>query len=304
MAPRSPGPTTADDDAIDVDAEVEALYVDELDGFTAARDTLAKRLRAAGRKDEAAAVKSLRRPTVAAWAVNRVARDHADDIRRLRDVGAELRRAQAQALRRRHGDDTADRLRSLGATRRKLIAELADAASAVISAARDGAGAGADAHRGDIVATFEAVAADDEAAAEVAAGRLARPLEPPVGFGAPAGDDDAEILVLDDDGPRRSTSKGRPTAGSTSAGGTTGRGTKRNADQGGAVHVLDAAEVRKARARAAKAREAVEAAEHEVARLESALTVARQELSRAREASARADAAAGSADATAKRSGS
>jgi hypothetical protein len=302
MAPRSSGSSTVDGDspAIDVDVEVDALYLDDPDGFTAARDALAKRLRAAGRKDEAAAVKGLRRPTVAAWAVNRVARDRADDLGRLRDIGAELRRVQAQALRRRDGDgdDTADRLRDLGSRRRALVAELADAAATVIGSRN---GVAPDAHRADIVGTFEAVAADDEGADEVRTGRLARPRAAPVGFGTPAGED-AEILVLDDDGPRRSSSKARGAGGGAPTGGTSGssgsgsdtrgRGRKGNGTKttegarGGAVHVLDAAE----------------AAEHEVTRLESALTVARQELARAKEAAARAEVAAGAADATAKRS--
>src|SRR4028119_2372393 len=65
MAPRSAGSSTADGDSplIDAAAEVDALYLDDPDGFTAAREALAKRLRAAGRKDEAAAVNGGRGPT-------------------------------------------------------------------------------------------------------------------------------------------------------------------------------------------------------------------------------------------------
>ena len=42
--------------------------------FIAARDALAKRLKADGDATRAAEVKALRRPSVAAWAVNQVAR--------------------------------------------------------------------------------------------------------------------------------------------------------------------------------------------------------------------------------------
>ncbi|HEX9969554.1 MAG TPA: hypothetical protein VGB03_05390, partial [Acidimicrobiales bacterium] len=211
MATRSPRSPSADGDAppIDVDTEVDALYAADPEGFTVARDSLAKRLRAAGRNGEAAEVKALRRPTVAAWAVNHIARKRARDVTRLRELGSELRRAQGRALRRRTDDDTANVLRDLGARRRALVAELADAALAVL-ASRDGAAP--DSHRADIVATFDAVVADDDSAEQVAAARLARPLEAPVGFGAPAGDDDAEIVVLDDDSPRRSPPKNRAKA--------------------------------------------------------------------------------------------
>src|SRR4051812_39551314 len=76
----------------------EDLYGLPLEEFTPARDALAKELKAAGRKDEAAEVKSLRKPSLAAWALNRAAREHADAIERLRAAGADLRAAQDEAL--------------------------------------------------------------------------------------------------------------------------------------------------------------------------------------------------------------
>jgi hypothetical protein len=42
--------------------------------FTRARDERAKGLRKEGRRDEADEVKALRKPTVAAWALNQLAR--------------------------------------------------------------------------------------------------------------------------------------------------------------------------------------------------------------------------------------
>ena len=72
----------------------EDLYGLPLEEFTPARDALAKELKAAGRKDEAAEVKSLRKPSVAAWALNRVAREHPDAVEGLRAAGAVLREAQ------------------------------------------------------------------------------------------------------------------------------------------------------------------------------------------------------------------
>lgn len=299
-----PRPSGNDDHAahIDVEAAVDALYADDPDGFTAARDDLARRLRVAGRRQDAATVKGLRRPTVAAWAVNRVARERADEVARLRAIGDDLRRAQDAVLQGGAGGSRADadRLRELATTRRAATSALVEAAVAAVV----GRGVSADPHRDDIVGTFDAVAADPSLADAVATARLARPLEVPVGLGAP----DAEIMAFaaspDEGGPTRKAGadkrakKGAPSKASPAAKPSGPAGSKR----GGRVHVLDAAEVRKARARAVKAHEAEEAAAREVARLEAALTTARREAARAKEAASRADAAARAADATASRS--
>src|SRR3954447_8139768 len=66
-----------------VDEDVDRLYGLPLEEFVAERDALAKRLRADKRREEADAVKSLRKPSVAAWAVNQVLRCHPEDRRAL-----------------------------------------------------------------------------------------------------------------------------------------------------------------------------------------------------------------------------
>ena len=58
----------------DLDDEVDALYGLPLDAFVPERDALAKRLRADKRREDADAVKALRKPSVAAWAANQVLR--------------------------------------------------------------------------------------------------------------------------------------------------------------------------------------------------------------------------------------
>src|SRR5258705_13065446 len=68
--------------------DVRSLYRGDPEGFVAARDALAKRLRDEGRDADAAEVKKLRRPTVAAWALDRLADDAPDAIRELPDAGA------------------------------------------------------------------------------------------------------------------------------------------------------------------------------------------------------------------------
>ncbi|HXS45756.1 MAG TPA: hypothetical protein VN751_14105, partial [Solirubrobacteraceae bacterium] len=67
----------ADDDAVD------RLYGLAPGEFVPERDALAKALRADGRRDEAAAVKALAKPTVAAWAVNQAVRSQPRRAREL-----------------------------------------------------------------------------------------------------------------------------------------------------------------------------------------------------------------------------
>ena len=57
-------------------ADVEdRVYGADLDGFVNERAAAAKELRADGRREDAAAAAKLSKPSVAAWIVNRLARD-------------------------------------------------------------------------------------------------------------------------------------------------------------------------------------------------------------------------------------
>ena len=76
--------------------EIDRLYALPLEEFTHERDELAKRLRKDGDGDSAAAVKALKKPSVAAWAVNQVRRDRPEDVRSLLDVTEELHRVYAE----------------------------------------------------------------------------------------------------------------------------------------------------------------------------------------------------------------
>jgi hypothetical protein len=79
--------TTADD-----------LYGLEPSEFVAARDALARRLRAAGDRAAAADVAKLRRPSTVAWALNRAAREHPELLERALDGGQRLRAATEAAV--------------------------------------------------------------------------------------------------------------------------------------------------------------------------------------------------------------
>jgi hypothetical protein len=153
--------------------DVDALFALPPGDFTAARDTLAKRLRAEGRK-EAAAGRGLRSPTVAAWAVNQVARARPEVIERLCEAGEALTRAQRRVLSGLQDND----LRTATADRRKAVQAATDVAGAVLAAAGTDAGP----HIPKLHATFEAASLGGEDAEHVRAGLLERELAAPTGF--------------------------------------------------------------------------------------------------------------------------
>jgi hypothetical protein len=66
--------------------------------FVAARDELAKRLKAEGKPAEAAEVKKLRKPTVTRWVADQVRRHHAEDVDVLRAALSNVAAAQETAI--------------------------------------------------------------------------------------------------------------------------------------------------------------------------------------------------------------
>src|SRR6516165_4082270 len=81
---------------MDLDSAADELYGLAPGEFTAARDRIAAEARAAGDGESAAAIKKLKRPTVAAWLANLLARRRAGDVERLVAFGQSLREAQEQ----------------------------------------------------------------------------------------------------------------------------------------------------------------------------------------------------------------
>ena len=147
--------------------------------FTAARNALVKQLRADKRRNDAEAVKALRRPSVPAWAVNSAARKDPDAIDRLIEAGAAVGAAQRRAL---SGVREAG-LREASAARRERIDEVWKVAAAILREA----GIEPQAHRSAIAATLEAASVESEAADAVRKGRLTADLPAPSGFGAVSG---------------------------------------------------------------------------------------------------------------------
>jgi hypothetical protein len=161
----------------DVEREIDLLYGLPLAEFVSARDELAKQARAEGRGEQAAQVKALRKPTVAAWVVNRLARERELDIQRLLKAGEGLRKAQASAAK----SSSADALSNARREEQRALERLAGAAREIVE--REGVGAPSVERA---VATLRAASLTDEGRELLKRGRLTEELEPP-GFEALVG---------------------------------------------------------------------------------------------------------------------
>jgi hypothetical protein len=142
--------------------------------FVAARDAMARELAKAGKKDEAATVRALRRPTQAAEILNALARSDGATVDRLVKAGGALRKALEKGDR---------------AKVEQARDDISAATDELVVAAR---AAGGERVVNDVTATLQAAAADTAAATQLRQGRLERPLEPPgfdvlagLAFGAP-----------------------------------------------------------------------------------------------------------------------
>ena len=100
-----------------------------LDEFTAARNALAKRLKQDGDADAAEQVRALPKPSVAAWAVNQLARREPEAVRSLLNVASRLRNAQERSFK---GERAADELRAAQAEEREIIRGLTRSADGVL----------------------------------------------------------------------------------------------------------------------------------------------------------------------------
>jgi hypothetical protein len=164
----------------EVDRAADELYGLPLAEFTPRRDELARDLRKTGKRDQADAVKALRKPTAAAWALNQLARRRPKDVKQLLAAGRKLRKAQEALLKRRDRDA----LQAASAAEREIVDELARDATAVAAEAGTASTAALDER---IRNTLHAAALDEETATELAAGRLVREREAAGMFGTAAG---------------------------------------------------------------------------------------------------------------------
>jgi hypothetical protein len=156
------------------EARVDELFALPPEEFTAARDGLARELTDAGDRDGAKTVKTLRRPTAAAWAVNAAVRRKPKLVDALLETAATLRTAQRRAA----SGLAAEDFRRAQEERRRLVRQLTDEAEAALAEA----GRASDAHVAAAARTFETAASEVPAGEAVKAGRLSRELEPTSGF--------------------------------------------------------------------------------------------------------------------------
>ena len=144
--------------------------------FTEARDALVKRLRADKERELANQVKGLRRPTVAAWALNQLVRNRRKDVGALLAAGEELREAQEQLV----GGGDRSAFQRAAAKERELVAKLARDAASLAAEAGVGSSQGLEEK---LISTLHAAALDEETAAELGAGRVLRERQAVAGFG-------------------------------------------------------------------------------------------------------------------------
>ena len=107
---------------------VDALFQLPLTEFTAARNTLASRLKKAGDAESAVRIKSLTKPSVAAWAVNQLFWKHRIVFDRLLDAGERFRKAQTSQLAGKSAD-----IRTPLESRRAALSELSTHAAKILS---------------------------------------------------------------------------------------------------------------------------------------------------------------------------
>ncbi len=145
--------------------DADRLFGLPLAEFTGERDALARKLRAEGLRDDAAEVAALRKPVLAAWVVNQLARQRRAEVREL------VRAADGVKSGRRDADERfRNAAEALGRSARTLLADDGQRAS--------------DAVLRDVATTLRAAAAADPEL--LVSGRLTQPLEA-AGFDAMAG---------------------------------------------------------------------------------------------------------------------
>ncbi|MEU8108031.1 hypothetical protein AB0C18_30405 [Nonomuraea muscovyensis] len=202
--------------SVDLDEVAGRLYALPPPEFTAAREAEARAAKEAGDVRLAREITRLRKPTVSAWAVNKAAREHPGALGELLELGEELRRA----WREQDAGALAELTRRRGAVSGRVGRLVTEGAGLSAAAATE------------VDQTLDAAVVDADAAAQVRAGRLVRPLSYS-GF-APAPE------------PAARAGSARSGAGQARASGTRASGTRASevkesgAEQSGAVAAVAA----------------------------------------------------------------
>ena len=244
----------------DLESELDHLYAFEPEEFVAERDRVARALRDADRREEAEQVKALRKPSVAAWTVNQLARRERRQVDLLLDAGHRLREAQQGAL----AGDRPKALDEARRTEREALAALDNAARDLLAERKKAT----DATLRKVAETLRTAAVSTEGRELLARGRLTGELQP-AGF---------ELLA--------------PLAPATS------KGKRRRPAPAREKKQLDESRARleQARAAAADASKSARAAEEDARNARTELAKSEKRLDAAEAASARAEAAVARAE--------
>ena len=189
--------------------ELDELYEVKPEEFTALRTELAAAAKSRGDADTAKQISAARKPTTAAWVVNRLAIRDQEIKTRLGELGEQLKEA--------HAAMDGDRIRELSRQQRRLVDDVAKEAFEEAELADPSA-----ALRDDVVGTLQAAIADPDVTARL--GRLTK-AEQWSGFGEfgdtamvftptrkPAREKPAEVPTKDgdkDDAKRREREEAR-----------------------------------------------------------------------------------------------
>jgi hypothetical protein len=139
--------------------ELDELYEVKQDEFTALRTKLAAAAKQRGDTETAKQISAARKPTTAAWVVNRLALRDRDIRTRLAGLGERLKDA--------HSAMDGDRIRALSAEQRRLVDDVARAAFEEAELADPSAGL-----KDDVTGTLQAAIADPDVASRL--GRLTK----------------------------------------------------------------------------------------------------------------------------------
>jgi hypothetical protein len=150
---------------VELEEALDQLYDAAPEDFVAERKRLAKELKSAGSAADAESLARARKPTAAAWALNRLARDKRRDVDLLLDSGHRLRQAQAGVLR----GDAREAFEQAQHTEREAIGRLVHEAQELL-------GNASAAMLEQISASLHAAAVSEEGRELLAAGRFTQPL--------------------------------------------------------------------------------------------------------------------------------
>jgi hypothetical protein len=152
---------------VTLDEATDHLYAVDLDAFVPERTRLARELRDAGDRAAAERVAKLKKPTVAAWALNQLARGRRRDVDLLLDAGHRLRQAQEGVV----GGADREAFEKAQKTQRDALRRLTQQASQLLGGASSQA-------LSQIRGTLRAAAVSEEGRELLARGRFTTPLEP------------------------------------------------------------------------------------------------------------------------------